>query len=842
MAWNTPFGKALAFLLTSLILRGTDGLAAYSPNFITKIIEDQTGIKAEGLLHVASNEEARTEALPSRTTPALVKTRFPPEPNGYLHLGHAKAVSFNFAVARMFGGVCHMRLDDTNPSKEDREYVESILEDVRWVQNGLYEGQSDPWEGKVRKTSDYFDLIYDCAVALIKSGDAYVDSLSAEEMKEYRGTLTEPGKDSPYRSRLIEENLEIFQGMRDGVYSDGAHVLRAKIDMASPNINMRDPTLYRIKHESHQETGDKWCIYPMYDFSHPISDAIEAISHSLCTLEFEDHRPFYDWTIEKLIPTGLITSRPQQIEFSRLNVQSTVLSKRKLIQLVQEGHVDGWDDPRMPTLSGLRRRGVPPAALRLFCERVGISKADSNIDLTVLEDCIRETMDITCPRASCVLNPLKITVSNWDGSEEAFEVDRHPKGNMGTRTIHFGGTAYIERNDFFDLNGPEGAALGGEPPKGFKRLLPGEKVRLRYAYVIECNEVVRDPISNEPIELKCTYFPETRAGSTPQGMSRVNGIIHWVNCEDGVRCNINLYDRLFAVDEPGKESGDFLKDLNPESLVLLRNAVVERSVVLDAGLAFQDAELFGKGTYLSSVAYQFERVGYFALDKSTEGVDSMTFNRVVTLRDTWADTSKDRSTASRSRGSGQVSQQSPAPKDAAVEDVRRVALKAATILRAEPHPAAEELLLCFIDCGDASGEPRTVVAGIAGKIHVDELIGKRVVAVTNLKPAKMRGIESQAMLLAATNGGTGDDETVELLQVPDGVPNGELLCFEGKDSSTPDAMLKSKGALKAFERAKEGMRANADGEASFLQDGKSFRLMSSGGPVRTASLRNAIIQ
>lgn len=847
MGSTTPFVEALALLLASLIIRGSDGLAAYSPNFITKIIEEQTRIKPEGLLQVAStaigsDDAAVSVALPPQTKPALVKTRFPPEPNGYLHLGHAKAVSFNFAVARMFGGVCHMRLDDTNPSKEDSEYVDSILEDVRWVQDGLYEGQSDPWEGKVRKTSDYFDLIYDCAVALIESGDAYIDSLSAEAMKEYRGTLTEPGKDSPYRTRSIEENLEIFQGMKNGVYPDGAHVLRAKIDMASPNINMRDPTLYRIKHESHQETGDKWCIYPMYDFSHPISDAIEGITHSLCTLEFEDHRPFYDWTIEKLIPTGLITSRPQQIEFSRLNVQSTVLSKRKLIQLVQEGHVDGWDDPRMPTLSGLRRRGVPPSALRLFCERVGISKADSNIDLTVLEDCIRETMDIACPRAFCVLNPLKVTIANWSGGEETFEVDRHPKENMGTRTIAFGGTVYIERSDFFDVNGPEGAALDGQPPKGFKRLLPDDKVRLRYAYVIECNKVIRDPISNEPIELICTYFPETRAGSTPEGMSRVNGIIHWVDCKEGVRCNINQYDRLFAVDEPGKESGDFLKDLNPESLVVLRDAVVERSVLLDAEAALQVEGRIGKATYPSSVAYQFERVGYFALDKSTEGVESMMFNRVVTLRDTWAVNSKGKSAGSRSRGSGPATQPSPAPKDAFVEDVRRVAFKAATILRAEPHPDAEGLLLCFVDCGDVSGEPRTVVAGIAGKIHVDELIGKRVVAVTNLKPAKMRGIESRAMLLAATNGGSGDDETVELLQVPDGVPNGELLCFEGKELSVPDEMLKSKGALKAFERAKEGMRANADGEVSFLQDGQSFRLMTSGGPVRTASLRNALIQ
>lgn len=828
--WSTM--ELLSVLLALLAIDEAYSFA-YAPNFITKTIEEQTGKIAKGLVTVG--EVINDKAPPANgARETQIRTRFPPEPNGYLHLGHAKAVSFNFAVARMFDGVCHMRLDDTNPSKEDAEYVASILEDVRWIQQGLYDGDA-PWEGPVRKTSDYFDVIYDCAEALIRSGDAYVDSLSADEMREYRGTLTEPGKDSPYRTRTVEENLELFQGMRDGKFPEGAHVLRAKIDMASPNINMRDPTLYRIKHESHQETGDRWCIYPMYDFSHPISDAVEGITHSLCTLEFEDHRPFYDWTIDKLLPTGLIDCKPQQIEFSRLNVQGTVLSKRKLIQLVEDKHVSGWDDPRMPTLSGMRRRGIPPAALRLFCERVGISKADSNLDLTVLEDCIRENMDDVCPRAFCVLEPLKLTITNWEkGATEDFVVDRHPKLDMGTRTIPFSDTVYIERSDFFDLDGPEGQGNGGRPPKGFKRLLPKDRVRLRYAYVIECQEVLRDPESKEPIELICTYLPETKAGVTPEGMKRVNGIIHWVDAKTAVQCTINQYDRLFSVDEPGKESGDFLKDLNPDSLSVLAGAVVEPSVAEDAAAVLDDREI----RYPSSLAYQFERSGYFALDKSSTGKNNIVFNRVVTLRDTWGA----KKTDSDNRSRGKAAAPAPRTSDEPVEDIRRVAFRAATILSAEPHPEADSLLVCQVDCGDVDEDgapaPRTVVAGLAGKISLDELIGSKVVAVTNLKPAKMRGIESEAMLLAATDGAEGDAEKVELLRVPECVPNGELVSFEGKEASEPDAMMKSKGAVKAFERAKAGLRANSDGTATF----ENHRMMTSGGAVTTSTLKDADIQ
>ena len=441
--------------------------------------------------------------------------------------------------------------------------------------------------------------------------------------------------------------------MKNGECKEGEHVLRAKIDMSSPNINMRDPTLYRIKHESHQETGDKWCIYPMYDFSHPISDALEGITHSLCTLEFEDHRPFYDWTIEKLLPTGIITAQPRQIEFSRLNIQSTVLSKRKLIQLVEGGYVNGWDDPRMPTLSGMRRRGVPPAALRLFCERVGISKADSNIAFSALEDCVRLEMDDTCRRAFAVLKPLKVTLTNWDDDKlEEFKVPRHPKIEaMGDRTIPFGKEVYIERTDFFDLEGPEGEANGGKIPKGYKRLLPGDMVRLRYAYVIQCDEIIRDPETKEPIELKCTYFPDTRAGVTPEGMQRVKGIIHWVEGSTGIKCQVNQYDRLFETEEPGKESGDYLKDLNPNSLEVLENVLVEPSIADDVTEVLDEMEK-DSSIYPSSLAYQFERSGYFAIDVDTTGKDDIIFNRVVTLRDTWGAKPIENEAKARTRGRG----------------------------------------------------------------------------------------------------------------------------------------------------------------------------------------------
>lgn len=839
---------------------------AFAPNFITKIIQDQTSIIPQGLSQPAADDGDETTSMKKNaglmtssssagstatsTVAKAVRTRFPPEPNGYLHLGHAKAITFNFAVARMFGGACNMRMDDTNPSNEEEEYVQSILEDVLWIQDGLYRYQ--PWDGKVRKTSDYFDFIFDCATALIQSGDAYVDSLSAEEMREYRGSLTEPGRDSPYRTRTATENMQLFLDMKDGKFSEGSHVLRAKIAMDSPNINLRDPTLYRIKHESHQETGDTWCIYPMYDFSHPIADAVEEITHSLCTLEFEDHRPFYDWTITKLRNLGSLEAQPQQIEFSRLNIQSTVLSKRKLIQLVQEKHVEGWDDPRLPTLSGMRRRGFPPSALRLFCERVGISKADSNIDYSVLEDCVRETMDSTCPRAFAVLEPLKVTITNLENDQlENFDVDRHPKVDMGTRTIPFGKSVYIERNDFFDTQGPEGEANDGRIPDGFKRLLPNGRVRLRYSYVIECNEVVRDPVTRDPIELLCTYYPETRAGVTPEGMERTKGIIHWVEASTAVTCQVNQYDRLFASDDPGRASGDFLKDINPRSLDILIGVVVEPSVATDAlavleRIRLQDAS--GAKIFPSSLTYQFERTGYFALDKTSTSRDNLVFNRVVTLRDTWGLEQKDKNNqASRNRRGENTKNIGESHSNENIEDILRVSLRAATILSVEPHPEAETLLVCEVDCGDKSenglaASPRTVVAGLAGKISTDQLVGCKVLVITNLKPAKMRGVESTAMLLAAAVGTGGEEQKVELLQVPYSVPNGELINVEGKEPGMPDAMLKSKGALKAWDRAKACLRLNDDGEATYTDDRGCHRLISSGGPIKAATLTNAVIQ
>jgi glutaminyl-tRNA synthetase len=775
-----------------------------------------------------------------------------------------------------------MRLDDTNPSKEEAEYVESILEDVQWIQSGLYDTPV-PWDGKVRKTSDYFPFIYECAMALIRSGDAYVDSLSAEEMRVYRGTLTEMGQDSPYRTRTIEECEQLFVEMKEGKYPDGTHVVRAKIDMSSPNINMRDPTLYRIKHESHQETGDTWCIYPMYDFSHPISDALEHITHSLCTLEFEDHRPFYDWTIDKLCQLNMLPQspsssssipKPQQIEFSRLNIKSTVLSKRKLIQLVQEQHVHGWDDPRLPTLSGLRRRGIPPEAIRLFCERIGISKADSNIEYTVFEDCVRETMDVSCPRAFAILEPLLVTITNLETTdddleyEEIFTVDRHPKIPMGQRSIPFKKQLYIERSDFFDLDGPEGTMNNGIVPTGFKRLLPnGGRVRLRYAYVLECHSVLRDPSTNEPIELLCTYIKETRAGVTPDGMEKVGGIIHWVEASTAIPCTINMYDRLFLTEEPGKESGDFLLDINPNSLTINTKAVVEPSVWEDVKAAIESKTT----KYLSSLNYQFERNGYFALDKSTANKSNLNFNRVVTLRDTWGMTEKSNDKLSqpqqqRNRGNSRASSNGGVSRDNAnnnnnmnndesIEGIRRVAIRAATILSVEPHPDAENLLVCQVDCGDATlvekheststdtKPSRTVVAGLAGKIPIDQLMGRKVLAITNLKPAKMRGIESTAMLLAASNGLEGSDEVVELLEVPADIPNGELISLEGKDPSVPDIMLKSKGAIKAWERAKSNLKVNDQGVAIYIDEsGSSHRMLTSAGPVRLMTLTNAIIQ
>ena len=524
-----------------------------------------------------------------------VVTRFPPEPNGYLHIGHAKSICLNFGVAAEFGGRCHLRFDDTNPAKEEHEFIESIQEDVRWL--------DFDWGEHLYFASDHFETLYDWACHLIKTGKAYVDDLTAEEIREYRGTLTEPGKDSPYRTRPVEESLDLFTRMRAGEFPDGARVLRAKIDMAAGNINMRDPVLYRILRATHPRTGDTWCIYPTYDFAHGQSDAIEGVTHSLCTLEFEDHRPLYDWLIDNL-PTP---SRPRQYEFSRLNLTYTPLSKRRLTQLVQEGHVAGWNDPRMPTLAALRRRGVPPAAIREFVRRVGITKSDNVVEMAALEYCIRDELNRTAARRLAVLRPLKVVIENYpEGESEELEARNHPDDPAaGTRALPFGRELYIERGDFME-----------GPPRKFFRLAPGREVRLRYAYFITCRKAVKDA-AGEVVELRCTYDPETRGGNAPDGR-KVKGTIHWVSAAHAIEAEVRLYDYLFTRPDPGAE-GDFTADINPESLTVLSDCRLEPAL---AGAA-------------PGQAVQFEREGYFCLD-SEAAPGRPVFNRTLGLRDTWA--------------------------------------------------------------------------------------------------------------------------------------------------------------------------------------------------------------
>jgi glutaminyl-tRNA synthetase len=524
-----------------------------------------------------------------------VATRFPPEPNGYLHIGHAKSICLNFGIAAEFGGTCNLRYDDTNPTKEDVEYVQSIEEDVRWL--------GFTWAGEPRYASDYFETLYGYAVHLIRSGLAYVDSQSADEIRQRRGTLTEPGVESPHRNRPVEENLDLFARMRAGDFADGAHVLRARIDMASPNINMRDPVLYRIRRAHHHRTGDAWCIYPMYDFAHPPSDALEYITHSLCTLEFEDHRPLYDWLIENLP----VPAEPRQIEFARLKVTYTLLSKRKLLQLVEERHVNGWDDPRMPTIGGMRRRGYTAAAIRAFCERIGVAKRENIVDVALLEHAVREDLNRTAPRVMGVLNPLRIVVENYpEGEGEEFEIGNNPEDpSAGSRQVPFSRLLFIERDDFRE-----------DPPKKFFRLAPGREVRLRGAYFITCHEVVKDA-AGEIVELRCTYDPATRGGDAPDGR-KVKATLHWVSAAHALDVEVRQYDRLFKSELPDA-AGDFLDDLNPASLDVLRGAKLEPSVA----------------TAPPGTRYQFERLGYFCVDPDSNP-GRLVFNRTVTLKDTWA--------------------------------------------------------------------------------------------------------------------------------------------------------------------------------------------------------------
>jgi glutaminyl-tRNA synthetase len=526
-----------------------------------------------------------------------VVTRFPPEPNGYLHIGHAKSICLNFGLAASYGGTCNLRFDDTNPAKEEVEYVESIQEDVRWL--------GFDWDDRLYFASDYFETLYQHAEELVRRGLAYVDSLTADEIRAYRGTLTEPGRPSPFRDRPVGENLDLFGRMRAGEFPDGAHVLRARIDPTSPNVNMRDPTLYRIKRFTHHRTGDAWCIYPMYDFAHPLSDAVEAVTHSICTLEFADHRPLYDWLVEELYPEP----RPKQIEFARLNLSYTVLSKRRLNLLVKEKHVDGWDDPRMPTIAGFRRRGYTPESIRAFCERIGVAKRDSLVDVALLEHAIREDLNRRAPRVMAVLDPIRVVIENYpeDQVEELEAINNPEDAAAGSRRVPFSRVLYLEREDFRE-----------DPPPKFFRLAPGREVRLRYAYLIRCTSVVKDPATGEVTELRCTYDPASRGGTAPDGR-KVKATLHWVSTVHARPAEVRLYDRLFTADHPDAAEGDFRDYLNPESLVLRSGAQVEPSL---AGAPARSR-------------WQFERQGYFCVDPSSTK-DRLVFNRTVTLRDTWA--------------------------------------------------------------------------------------------------------------------------------------------------------------------------------------------------------------
>jgi len=543
-------------------------------NFIKEIIDDDLKTnKYEGRVH----------------------TRFPPEPNGYLHIGHAKSICLNFGLAAQYNGLCNLRFDDTNPVKEEEEYVESIKKNVKWL--------GFDWEDREYYASDYFDQLYEYALKLIKDGKAYVDDQNADEIRKNRGTLTEPGRESPYRNRSVEENLELFERMRTGEFLDGSRVLRAKIDMSSGNINMRDPVMYRVLHATHHRTGDKWCIYPMYDWAHGQSDSIERITHSICTLEFEDHRPLYDWFVDNL---GIY--HPQQIEFARLNLSYTVMSKRKLLQLVKEGDVKGWDDPRMPTISGMHRRGYTPEAIRSFCNRIGVAKSDSIVDIALLEHCIRENLNKCAPRVMAVLRPLKVVIDNYpEDKAEELEAENNPEDpSAGTRKVPFSQVIYIEQDDFRE-----------DPPKKYFRLAPCREVRLKHAYIIKCEKVVKDEKTGDIVELRCTFDPKTRSGSLQEGR-KVKGTLHWVPAEHALKAEVRLYDRLFTMEDPGSED-DMKSCINPQSLEVLKECYVEPSL--------KDAR--------PGSIYQFLRLGYFCVDSDSKG-GSLVFNRTVTLRDTWA--------------------------------------------------------------------------------------------------------------------------------------------------------------------------------------------------------------
>ncbi|UCH06863.1 MAG: glutamine--tRNA ligase/YqeY domain fusion protein [Deltaproteobacteria bacterium] len=681
-----------------------------TPNFIRTIID----------------EDLKTEKYGGR-----VHTRFPPEPNGYLHIGHAKSICLNFGLARDYKGLCNLRYDDTNPGKESLEYVESIKEDVRWL--------GFDWEDREFYASDYFDQLYLYAIQLIKDGKAYVCDLSADEIREHRGTLTRPGKDSPYRNRSVEQNLDLFERMRGGEFEDGSRVLRAKIDMTSPNLNMRDPVMYRILHAEHHRTGNSWCIYPTYDFTHGQSDSIEGITHSICTLEFENHRPLYDWFLDQL---GV--HHPQQIEFARLNLIYTVMSKRMLLELVEEGYVAGWDDPRMPTISGLRRRGYSPESIRSFCERIGVAKRDSTVDIALLEHSLREDLNKRAPRVMAVLRPLRVVIDNYP-EEQVEELDafNNPEDpGMGVRKVPFSRVLYIERDDFRE-----------DPPKKFYRLAPNREVRLRYAYFIKCVDVVKDEKTGEIIELHCTYDPKTRGGDAPNGR-KVRATLHWVSASHSLPAQVRLYDHLFTTPNPtdDKDGLDFKSYLNPSSLETLTTCRVEPSL---SGAA-------------PGSRYQFERLGYFCADPLDSQEGALVFNRTVTLRDTWAKIEKAQAKeapvveapahakpAHPGNGvpsAGRREQLEPIGKEISIDEFSKIDLRVGVVREASTVEGSNKLIRLMVDIGE--NRLREIFAGIRpGYPEPEVLIGKKVVVVANLKPRQMKFGLSEGMILS---GGEAD--------------------------------------------------------------------------------------
>eukprot|EP00471_Norrisiella_sphaerica_P014272 CAMPEP_0184495716 /NCGR_PEP_ID=MMETSP0113_2-20130426/32135_1 /TAXON_ID=91329 /ORGANISM="Norrisiella sphaerica, Strain BC52" /LENGTH=783 /DNA_ID=CAMNT_0026882029 /DNA_START=246 /DNA_END=2597 /DNA_ORIENTATION=+ len=747
--------------------QATSTVAEEASNFIKNII----------------NEDLETGATGGR-----IATRFPPEPNGYLHIGHAKSICLNFGLAQEYKGTCNLRFDDTNPLTEDVEYVNSIINDVKWLG---FEPTS------ILYTSDYFERLYELAVKLIEQGDAFVDTSTEEEIREMRGSVKTPGTESKCRAQSVKENLELFEKMRNGEFEDGEAVLRAKIDMASPNMLLRDPVIYRIKKSPpHHRTEKKWCIYPMYDFAHPLSDAIEDITHSICTLEFDVHRPLYDWLVDKLFDGP----RPHQYEMGRLNLDYTLTSKRKLLKLVEQGKVSGWDDPRMPTIAGIRRKGIPPGAIRRFCKMVGVSRSESRVEMDMLEAAIREELNTITPRTMAVLDPLKVTITNWpEDKVETLSAPLFPdtleKTEIGSpnRDIPFTRELYIEKADFM-LN----------PPKKYFRLKPGGEVRLRYGYIIKCDEVITDPDTNGVIELKCTYDPETKSG-TGTSTKKVKGTIHWVSATEGKPVKVNLYEPMLKVPNPDEtlaqdENLDIMDLLNPTSLRKTQGFVepyVHESLEKDEE---NDVSRF-----------QFERQGFFAHDKMASSLEGdVILNRIVGLRDTWAKMLGNQA-GRQQRGSGRrerdEAKHSDAEKEISLNDA--VVLQVGEILEAWPHPDADKLICLKVNVGDEDG-PRTIVSGIREHYQEGDLSGKQVVVVSNLKPSKIRGMESKGMILAASD---KESAKLELLRPPQGAKAGDRVSTaEGGNLPSPD--LKSP-SNKMWKKLAAKLSVDAEGVARF---------------------------